>query len=341
MKNEYMSLNKIIDIPKWQYLQDALATATGMAIITVDYKGVPVTTHSSCQAFCRSVRGDKALNKNCEKCDSRAGLEAVRQNKPYIYLCHYDIIDAAIPIIVDDKYLGAVMVGQVILTMPEDAELERICTPLRSEDALHTRKMLQSKYDQLPKLPLERVKVIVEMLFHLCNYIVDEAIEKKMTLEIYENILYNRDSLSVLENISGYPVNVMEKVKKKITRDIANTKIIGEPPEPGLMNTTLGPALTYIHSGVNNDYSLKKMAELCHISPSYFSRLFSKEIGEPFSSYIARLKIQNAKELLATTDIPITQISEILDFSDDGYFIKLFKKYEGLTPLAYRKFVKK
>jgi len=45
--------------------------------------------------------------------------------------------------------------------------------------------------------------------------------------------------------------------------------------------------------------------------------------------------------MLATTDMSVARISETLKFADDGYFIKQFKKYEGVTPLVYRKSVKR
>lgn len=115
-------LDEILDLPRWQKLQDKLACMTNMAIITVDYKGTPITQHSMCCPFCQSVRANPQLFKYCQICDSRGGLEAVRSQKPYIYLCHFNIIDIAIPITVDDKYLGAIMAGQIRLDGAADLE---------------------------------------------------------------------------------------------------------------------------------------------------------------------------------------------------------------------------
>ncbi|MNJ55854.1 Bifunctional transcriptional activator/DNA repair enzyme AdaA [compost metagenome] len=78
------------------------------------------------------------------------------------------------------------------------------------------------------------------------------------------------------------------------------------------------------------------MAELCHISPSYFSRIFTKETGENFTIFVARLKIEWAKQLLESTDLSINEISDAFGFSDTSYFIKMFKKFENLTPTIYR-----
>ncbi|WP_252233382.1 PocR ligand-binding domain-containing protein, partial [Clostridium sp. DSM 1985] len=87
MIKDNLNLNKVIDLEKWVNLQESLAVVTKVAIIIVDYKGNPITKHSGCHRFCKAVRANPELVKYCQKCDSRGGLEAVRLNEPYIYLC--------------------------------------------------------------------------------------------------------------------------------------------------------------------------------------------------------------------------------------------------------------
>lgn len=110
-----VELKNILDLEKWEKLQESLALSTRLAIILVDYKGRPVTKHSQVQPFCQLVRHSPELSKLCEKCDARGGLEAVRTGQPFIYRCHFNIVDMAIPIIVDDQYVGAIMAGEVLL----------------------------------------------------------------------------------------------------------------------------------------------------------------------------------------------------------------------------------
>ena len=85
---------------------------------------------------------------------------------------------------------------------------------------------------------------------------------------------------------------------------------------------------------------LSQMAKLSHTSPSYLSRLFKKEMGKNFSDYVTDFKITLAKEMLETTNLSVTDISNDLGFSDSGYFIKQFKKHEGVTPAMFRKYMK-
>lgn len=51
-----VELKNILDLEKWEKLQESLALSTRLAIILVDYKGRPVTKHSQVQPFCQLVR---------------------------------------------------------------------------------------------------------------------------------------------------------------------------------------------------------------------------------------------------------------------------------------------
>ncbi|MEI3062813.1 MAG: PocR ligand-binding domain-containing protein [Oscillospiraceae bacterium] len=124
MSKGKFDIKTILDIPRWEAVQDQLAKATGTAIITIDYKGTPITKHSMRTDFCNIIRENPISRKRCQKCDSLAGLEAVRLNQPFIYLCHCGIVDVAVPITVGDQYLGAVMFGQVRISNGSDAGVE-------------------------------------------------------------------------------------------------------------------------------------------------------------------------------------------------------------------------
>lgn len=326
MSAKLWDLRKIVNLEKWENLQDSLAEITKMAIITVDYKGVPVTKHSLCNEFCREIRKDSEMFQCCKKCDARGGLEAVRQNKPYIYYCHCNIIDLAVPIRVDDKYLGAFMAGQVRLADGEGGELEKIVTI--SAPAYDKKKAdIMHLYEKLPVLTLAEVELIAEMLSRLANYIIEEAIHKNMLLSLQASWAENHD----------------EAPKMILSASAAAGAVLGERLKsagdqlPLCKNATLRPIFRYLHEHRGETVSLKQAALLCHISPSHFSRLFTKETGENYSTFITHLKINWSKQLLTETDMSIAQMSEELGYNEAGYFIKTFKKFEGVTPLHYRK----
>ena len=95
-----LDLKTLLDIPLWEKVQDELAKLTGTAIITIDFKGNPITKHSCRTDFCSVIRENPISRKRCFRCDALAGLEAVRLGGPYIYLCHCGIVDVAVPVMV-------------------------------------------------------------------------------------------------------------------------------------------------------------------------------------------------------------------------------------------------
>lgn len=103
------------------------------------------------------------------------------------------------------------------------------------------------------------------------------------------------------------------------------------------LNKILEPALTYIEKNYQENITLQKVAEVSNISSYYFSRLFKKEMGVNFSIYLKQRKIAKGKELLIQTSFPIENIATRLGYYEAGYFTKVFKQSEGITPSEYRK----
>jgi len=334
-----LTLDKILDIQKWQNLQDSLAEVTKLAIITVDYKGVPITRHSSPRLFCQYLRSQPDLEKMCHKCDSRGGLEAVRINAPYIYLCHCNIVDLAIPIIIDGKYIGATLAGEIRLPeSKQGAQLERILlSPTRH---IFRSKELVQMYKEIPFLSFHEIQNVAKMLFDLCGYIVEEAMNKNLILEMYEKMAtIGEVEKPKVAAASGYSLDNIAQVKKAMGNVITSAYIKTTGANPSVCkNPVLRPAINYIFENKGENITQIQMAQLCHISTSHFSRLFAKEVGEGFSSFVSRLKVEWSKQLLEKTDLPVTQISDELGFSEPGYYIKTFKKFEKVTPATYRKY---
>lgn len=326
MSDSFYDLSCILDIPKWETLQDYLSLITKMGIITINYKGIPITKHSNCCAFCRSVRADPQLEKYCQLCDSRAGLEAVRSQKPYVYLCHFGIIDIAIPITINDKYIGAIMAGQVRLTDPREKIFEQILST-KSKRALQHVNAHQQEYDSISKIPFSELELYIQVLASLSNYIVETALYKNKIIYSYEQ--FHKGLETIFSEHTVFNLNPPQP----------NNLYVSPSIEISASNkySILSPAFDYIDSHPYDTIPLPQMAALCHISPSYFSRLFSQKIGKPFSQYMTRIKIEKSKELLRTTDWSIAKISDELNFNSPGYYIKVFKKYEGLTPFMYKK----
>lgn len=320
-------MKNILDIPLWEKMQDQLARMTGTAIICIDYKGNPLTKHSGRTEFCSVIRENPVSRKRCYRCDALAGLEAVRLERPYIYLCHCGIVDVAVPVMVGDKYLGAVMFGQVRLVNKDREKAVRLVNEISSfqaeEDA--ARKDLLEKYEKLPEMEYERIVEIADLIDSIVRYTVDRAVKARSRDETYKWLMStNSDQLTGEAEIQelSLPVSAHEPERAETM--------------PVKASSVIYPAITYISNHLKDGISMKEMADLCHLSPSYFSRTFNKETGESFVNYINRRKVTLAKELLRETNKSITQIAEEAGYINISNFIAVFKRMEGVTPSVYR-----
>lgn len=92
----------------------------------------------------------------------------------------------------------------------------------------------------------------------------------------------------------------------------------------------------YIQQNLNKDLSVDKLCTVFGVSRSKLYDISNISYGMGISDYIRGLRIDEAKKLLSTTHLPIRKIAEMVGFMDVNYFIRLFKKKEGITPNSYK-----
>lgn len=99
----------------------------------------------------------------------------------------------------------------------------------------------------------------------------------------------------------------------------------------------ISKAKVFIRENLLKGIGPEEVADSLHMSYSWFRKLFKEYTGLSPAHYIQELKIQQAKDLLATTQRSTKEIAYYLTFDDIPYFTKVFKKYTGYTPQSYRK----
>lgn len=95
-------------------------------------------------------------------------------------------------------------------------------------------------------------------------------------------------------------------------------------------------AKAYVDQHIVEDITLTKVAINAFVSPGHLSRIFLKEVGENFTDYVIRNKMEYAQKLLRGTNKKIYEIAAEIGYTNSHYFSKLFKERVGLTPVEYR-----
>lgn len=95
-------------------------------------------------------------------------------------------------------------------------------------------------------------------------------------------------------------------------------------------------AIAYIQEHYRQDLNMAMVSNYVSLNYSYFSQAFKDYTGETFVSYLRRLRLQKAKELLATTELKVYEISASAGFENVKHFTRVFREVEGVSPLEYR-----
>lgn len=98
--------------------------------------------------------------------------------------------------------------------------------------------------------------------------------------------------------------------------------------------------ISYLNENYAHKISLDQIAKNMYLSPVYISKIFKEETGESPINYLIKIRLEKAKEILATEeDRSIKEVASAVGYEDVYHFSKLFKKYYGIAPLYYRKSV--
>jgi AraC-like DNA-binding protein len=150
---------------------------------------------------------------------------------------------------------------------------------------------------------------------------------KKMYLLSTEDTFYSRCQNSAL--VYEYLMDVYAQDEKKSPDEKK------EDENPALLL-----AKRYIEQYYFSDLTLDTLAEFAHVSPQHLCRLFQQHMQMRPTHYINLIRVRIAKRQLHNTDKTITEIAEAVGFHSPYYFTNTFKKFENMSPSAYRKLVK-
>ncbi len=95
-------------------------------------------------------------------------------------------------------------------------------------------------------------------------------------------------------------------------------------------------ALSIIRRNYAKPISLQSVADELSVSTGYLSRLFLSTVGCTFTDMLNQTRVDRAKQLLNGGEIPVYRVGELVGIANATYFIRVFRKYTGVTPNEYR-----
>lgn len=147
------------------------------------------------------------------------------------------------------------------------------------------------------------------------------------------------------------PSEDLEPVDAKIKNQLLNARnlkevedIVAQTIDPvihfanetAVFSAPIIKAIDYMEKHYNEKFTLGDIAEQVAFSPEYFSRIFSKETGVNYITWLNNIRMKNAVRLLETTDLKVYEIAEQVGFASLSYFSTAFKKKFGKNPYEYQ-----
>ena len=128
------------------------------------------------------------------------------------------------------------------------------------------------------------------------------------------------------EEVKSYLFDQMQEMLEQVTGYYTNAG-----------NAWKQQIIRYLSHNFREETTLEELASLVGFSASYLSRIFKKEFGMNFCTYVNYLRIEEAKILLAKDILSIKEIAYSLGFSDANYFARVFKKETGVNASQFQK----
>lgn len=244
-------LTDLIDLNFLREIQEKFAAATGMAAYITDVDGKSITAESKMSGFCANLKKSISISAKCKKCHKNSGFDAMSAGCGQVSCCHAGLYEIAAPIVVNGKFLGSFVAGQVMNEPVSDNTSSRYAIEL----GLSTNEYI-NEVSKLQVVSEAQLKAYADLLYSMAELISSKAYNEYLInlgdnssgfsdaanlvakLSEVENLVKInsdtlnklRDEFSQLENVAEKTVSEVHGTKDtvKLIQDIAmNTRILG------------------------------------------------------------------------------------------------------------------
>ncbi len=177
------------------------------------------------------------------------------------------------------------------------------------------------KYLSQPRLFKTRILELVVVMSRAAVETGDDLDELLTLNSQYIDEILHADEVDV---ICSCIFKVMDSLMDRICAVSNNLQVVDE-------------ATRYIREHFDKNLTLNDIAHAVYISPYYLSHIFKEQLNCTVIDYLTNVRIEEAKKLLRKKGLSIVSVAGRIGYSDSGYFSKVFKKSEGVTPSTFKR----
>ncbi|WP_027204082.1 AraC family transcriptional regulator [Butyrivibrio fibrisolvens] len=158
------------------------------------------------------------------------------------------------------------------------------------------------------------------------------AEESGLSVITIDEITQKYTQLSSATNNADLQTRYQIDMIVELTKAVHNHRLSLDKYSPSIQRV-----LEYISLHLGDHISNEDLSANANMSISHLAKVFKKETGVTMTEYIALLRCKKAANLLKKTNLPIQEISSYVGYSDNNYFVKVFRKNYGMTPTEFRR----
>lgn len=246
-------LRDLIDVAVLQEIQDGFSKYTKMAALTTEADGTPITIGSGFSDFCMNLTRKSELGcKRCEECDKNGALQTLQNGKPSVYSCHAGLVDFAAPIMVEGKFFGSFIGGQVRTEPVNEMEMTKRAVELGIDPKAYVEAAKKT-----PLLEREEIEQAAEFLASIAKVL------SEMAYRNYKALQQSRKMEQAARSQSAFIMNLSTNMQEDIKSWVFAAKQAVESNDTTVMKNTIRELLNQYeeaYSAVEDAVEYMRMA---------------------------------------------------------------------------------
>jgi len=144
------------------------------------------------------------------------------------------------------------------------------------------------------------------------------------------------------ERIAGFPSGrlFLDSIEQALALALVNGYAVRhrsvQTHRGGLGSARLRRIKEFVYAKMEDEVTLREMAQSVELSTAHFARMFRKSTGETPHQFVMRHRIERAKEMLRTSDARVLDVAVACGFKTQGHFARVFRRMCGVGPTEYR-----